>query len=236
MADLKHQVPIDAAAAKVYQACATQNGMRHWWTADSQIDEKVGGKAEFGFDKRGMVFRMNVKTLQPDVSPQGVCRAQKSRPSVDGMIAYPKRAQIMPGILHQVGVNARPEKVFSALTTIVGFRGWWQSDAGGNPAAGGLINFGFCDMKVISIEPDKLVHWRCTSGPDEGVGTEVKFRLDWNESQTFVLFKHAGWKEPVEFMYHCSTKWATFLLSLRDWVERGKGTPEPDDLKIYVGD
>jgi hypothetical protein len=53
-------------------------------------------------------------------------------------------------------------------------------------------------------------------------------------SGMFVLFKHTGWKEPV--MYHCSAKWATFLLSLRDWVERGKGRPELDDLKIYVGD
>jgi uncharacterized protein YndB with AHSA1/START domain len=142
----------------------------------------------------------------------------------------------MPDILHQVGVNATPEKVFAALAAIDGLRGWWQSDAEGNPAAGGLINFGFCDMEVISIEPDKLVHWRCTRGPDEWIDTEVTFRLDWKDAQTFVLFKHAGWKEPVEFMYHCSTKWATFLLSLRDWVERGKGTPEPDDLKIYVGD
>jgi uncharacterized protein YndB with AHSA1/START domain len=65
MADLKHQVPIDASPAKVYQAVATQNGMRNWWTADTQMDEKVGGKAEFGFDKRGMVFRMDVKKLEP---------------------------------------------------------------------------------------------------------------------------------------------------------------------------
>lgn len=65
MADLKHQVAIDAAAASVYQAVATQNGMRQWWTADTQVDEKFGGKAEFGFDKRGMVFRMDVKKLEP---------------------------------------------------------------------------------------------------------------------------------------------------------------------------
>ena len=65
MADLKHQVPIDSAPAKVYQAVATQHGMRHWWTADTQMHEKAGGKAEFGFDKRGMVFRMDVRTLEP---------------------------------------------------------------------------------------------------------------------------------------------------------------------------
>ena len=33
-------------------------------------------------------------------------------------------------------------------------------------------------------------------------------------------------------MAHCSTKWATFLLSLRDLVETGKGKPAPADLKI----
>ena len=144
--------------------------------------------------------------------------------------------QIIPDILHQVGVNARPKKVFAALTTIDGLRGCWQGDAKGKPEAGGLIDFGFCDMKAISIEPDQLVYWRCTRGPTEWLGTEVTFRLDWKDAQTFVLFKQAAWKEPVEFMYHRSTKWATFLLSLRDWVEHGRGNPEPDDIKIYVGD
>jgi hypothetical protein len=142
----------------------------------------------------------------------------------------------MPDILHRVGVNAKPEKAFAALATIDGLRGWWQSKAEGIPATGGLINFGFCDMKVLAAEPNKIVRWRCTRGPDEWLSTEVTFQLDWKEAQTFILFKHAGWKEPVEFMHHCSTKWATFLLSLRDWVERGKGRPEPDDLKIHVAD
>ena len=33
---------------------------------DTKLEEKVGGKAEFGFDKRGMVFRMDVVKLEPD--------------------------------------------------------------------------------------------------------------------------------------------------------------------------
>ena len=65
MPDLKHQVPIEAVPAKVYAAIATQDGMRHWWTADTDMDEKAGGKAGFGFDRRGMVFRMVVKKLDP---------------------------------------------------------------------------------------------------------------------------------------------------------------------------
>ena len=47
-----------------------------------------------------------------------------------------------------------------------------------------------------------------------------------------MLFKHQGWKEPVEFMHHCSTKWAIFLMSLKALVETGKGLPAPDDIKI----
>jgi hypothetical protein len=36
-------------------------------------------------------------------------------------------------------------------------------------------------------------------------------------------------------MHHCSTKWATFLLSLKQLLETGKGRPAPDEVKIYVG-
>lgn len=142
----------------------------------------------------------------------------------------------MPDILHRIGINAKPEKVFAALTTIEGLRSWWISTTAGNAARGGLINFGFCDMQVIAAEPNKLVDWRCTRGPDEWVDTEVTFKLEWKDDQTFVLFKHAKWKEPVEFMHHCSTKWATFLLSLRDFIEEAGGHPVPNDIKIYVGD
>jgi uncharacterized protein YndB with AHSA1/START domain len=65
MADLKHVVPINAAPDKVYAAIATQAGMRSWWTADTQMEERVGGKAEFGFDQRQMVFRMTIDRLDP---------------------------------------------------------------------------------------------------------------------------------------------------------------------------
>jgi hypothetical protein len=40
------------------------------------------------------------------------------------------------------------------------------------------------------------------------------------------------WREANEFMHHCSTKWATFLLSLKQLVETGAGAPDPIDLQI----
>jgi uncharacterized protein YndB with AHSA1/START domain len=141
----------------------------------------------------------------------------------------------MPDILHRVGVSARPERVFEALTTIDGLRRWWVSTAAGEPGAGGTIDFGFCRMKVLEAASGR-VRWRCVEGPPEWVGTEVRFDLAWKDEQTIVLFTHAGWKEPVEFMHHCSTKWGTFLLSLRDLLEKGDGRPAPRDVKIHVGD
>jgi uncharacterized protein YndB with AHSA1/START domain len=142
----------------------------------------------------------------------------------------------MPDILHRVGINAKPEKVFKALSTIEGLRHWWIVETAGKAKKGGLIDFGFCKMKVVESKPKKLVHWKCMKGPKEWVNTEVFFQLKWKDDQTFVIFKHADWKEPVEFMHHCSTKWAVFLLSLRDWLERSEGRPSPYDVKIHVGD
>jgi uncharacterized protein YndB with AHSA1/START domain len=63
MVSLHHQVPIEASVETVFAAIATSKGNRGWWTADSAVDEKVGGKAEFGFDKRAMVFRMSLDQL-----------------------------------------------------------------------------------------------------------------------------------------------------------------------------
>jgi len=142
----------------------------------------------------------------------------------------------MPDILHRVGIDAAPEKVYHALTTIDGLSGWWISTAKGEERPGGTIDFGFCEMKVTDLKPNELVKWKCVKGPDDWVNTSVTFQLKQKEGQTFVIFSHAGWQRPVEFMHHCSTKWATFLLSLRDMIEHNEGRPAPRDVKIHVGD
>jgi uncharacterized protein YndB with AHSA1/START domain len=73
----------------------------------------------------------------------------------------------MPDILHRVGIDARPERVFETLTTIAGLRGWWVSQSTGDAGAGGTIDFGFCKMRVLEAVPGKRVRWRCIEGPPE---------------------------------------------------------------------
>lgn len=142
----------------------------------------------------------------------------------------------MPDIFHRVGINTATANVYKALSTTEGLRHWWTTETSGNAHAGGIIDFGFCKMKVLKAIANKSILWKCVDGPKDWMGTEVRFALNRRDNLTFVLFTHAKWKKPTEFMHHCSTKWAVFLLSLRDWLERGEGRPAPYDKKLYIGD
>lgn len=143
----------------------------------------------------------------------------------------------MPDILHRVGIRSSPADAFRVLTAREGLAGWWTTDTQGDGKVGSVIRFRFgerggFDMKVLELEPRKRVLWQVVDGPKEWIGTRVSFELTQDQDYTILLFKHLGWKEPVEFMYHCSTKWAIFLMSLKALVETGKGRPFPDDEKI----
>lgn len=65
MAEIKHFITIETTPDKVYSALTTQPGLRSWWTADTTTDSRVGGKAEFGFDRQEVVFRMKIEQLEP---------------------------------------------------------------------------------------------------------------------------------------------------------------------------
>ena len=148
----------------------------------------------------------------------------------------------MVDIVHRVGIKAPESKVYAALSTIAGLAGWWTEATTGSSQLGGVITFRFqtetgeeiggFDMDVVELVPDQKVRWRVKAGPAEWVGTEIEFVLSRQDEHIIVMFGHRGWREEVEFTAHCSTKWATFLLSLRDRVETGKGRPAPHDLRI----
>ena len=143
----------------------------------------------------------------------------------------------MPDILHKVGIkSSSPDDVYRKLTTLQGLSGWWTTDTRGESKAGGVLQFRFgaggFDMKVLELQPARRVLWEVVDGPEEWMGTRISFDLDQQGDWTILLFKHEGWKEPVEFMHHCSTKWAVFLLSLKSLLETGKGAPWPNEIKL----
>ncbi|WP_129645152.1 SRPBCC family protein [Peristeroidobacter agariperforans] len=144
-------------------------------------------------------------------------------------------------ILHRVGMKASLDKVYQALATPEGVAGWWTTETTGDRKAGGMIKFRFTDggrelgvfnMKIVELRPNTRVVWEVVDGPAEWIGTNVRFELKQEDDFAVVLFKHEGWREPAEFMYHCSTKWGVFLQSLKSLIETGQGQPSPNDVKI----
>lgn len=142
----------------------------------------------------------------------------------------------MAEILQRVGIKSSLDEVYRALTAREGLAGWWTSNTQGDGKVGGVLRFRFgaggFDMKVLELEPARRVLWQVVDGPAEWIGTRVGWELKQEGDYTIVLFRHQDWREPVEFMHHCSTKWAIFLMSLKSLLETGKGAPDPDDVKI----
>jgi uncharacterized protein YndB with AHSA1/START domain len=147
----------------------------------------------------------------------------------------------MVDIIHRIGIQAPLAKVYAAISTVEGVAGWWTRETTGEPKLGGALHVVFrtptgdekgrMSFELSKLEPNE-VRWHFTAGPPEWLGTEVTFELTRAGEYTVILFGHRGWRDPVDFMAHCSMKWATFLLSLRQLVETGDGKPAPIDLKI----
>jgi uncharacterized protein YndB with AHSA1/START domain len=144
----------------------------------------------------------------------------------------------MPDILHKVGIKSAPiDEVYKALTTTQGLAGWWTTNTQGEPGkVEGVVQFRFeaggFDMQVMELRPPGYVLWKVIDGPEEWIGTRISWELKQDGKYIVVLMKHMGWKEPVEFMHHCSTKWAIFMMSMKSLLETGKGAPNPNDVKI----
>ncbi len=140
-------------------------------------------------------------------------------------------------IRHLVGIKASAEAVYQALTDTKKLAGWWTSDTRGNGSkVGGVLEFRFGDVshrfEVVELQPGKLIRWKYDGKDEEWTGTEVAFSLSADEGQCYVHFSHTGWRGDSGCFSHCSTKWAVFMLSLKDLLEKGKGQPAPDDVKI----
>ena len=148
----------------------------------------------------------------------------------------------MVNIIHRVGIRASISEVYRAIATIEGIAEWWTTDTSGISEINQAIQvrfsshdgtiLGSMEMEVTELTPSEKIQWRFLSGPSEWVDTMVTFELKQEDSFTIVQFVHSEWKEEVEFMAHCSTKWGVFLLSLKQFLECGTGTPAPNDIKI----
>ncbi len=143
----------------------------------------------------------------------------------------------MAEIKHRVGIKGTANAIYQCLTNDVGLSTWWTRDTQGAGPVGSVIEFRFGgggpDFEVTELIPDQLVRWRHAGEmPNDWMGSEILFELKPEKEQTILLFSHYNWPQSSDFLAHCSTKWAIFMMSLKTSVETGVGNPYPDDVHI----
>ncbi len=139
----------------------------------------------------------------------------------------------MASIKHYLLIKAPPEKVYKALTSTEGLRGWWTLEAKTDEQVGGVAEFIFGEhyhdkMRIINLEPDKKVEWECFEDDKEWIGTTFTFDLEEKDGDTILRFTHDNWKEETDFFASCNYHWGYYMQSLKQYCESGSGTPFSD--------
>jgi uncharacterized protein YndB with AHSA1/START domain len=136
----------------------------------------------------------------------------------------------MHSIKHYLLIDASPDKVYSALTSAEGLRGWWTLEANTDEQVGGLAEFIFGEqyhnkMRIAELVQNKIVEWECINGDKEWIGTKFIFDLEEKGGDTILRFIHGNWKEETDFFASCNYHWGYYLRSIKLYCETGSGTP-----------
>ena len=133
-------------------------------------------------------------------------------------------------IEHLLHIDAAPAKVYQAVTTVDGYKGWWTKECYGDFKVGGDVHFDFGDrykntFRVKYLDPDHRAVFQCIESVPEWIDTSIDIRLSLSENGTTVRFTHSGYSEADDFFAHCNYSWGYYLKSLKDLCEKGEGTP-----------
>ena len=129
-------------------------------------------------------------------------------------------------------MDAAPEVLFAALTTLDGLGAWWTPTVTGRPSEGGEVTFAFGDetvtMHVDRAEPFRLVRWTCLAHTrfPEWRGTSLQFDIGPAAGGRSVLaFRHTGLVPDLECYGVCSQGWTHYVTSLATHVGGDGGRP-----------
>jgi len=137
----------------------------------------------------------------------------------------------MKQIIHAVHIHVPPSKVFGAVTTAAGLRGWWTKQVTVEEGEGGIIHFTFGgdfnpQMKQVTLEPDRRVVWQCVGGHDNWLDNTFRFSLTERDGETMLIFAQDYARELSDEVYGIyNFNWGYYLNSLKRLCETGEGVP-----------
>jgi uncharacterized protein YndB with AHSA1/START domain len=139
----------------------------------------------------------------------------------------------MQDIMHLIKIHAPSERVYEAITTADGIRQWWTRDVAIEPKVGAAGEFGFNGKRFVAkvtveeLNPVTRVRWKVANSAWQGNDIEFDLKTDGND--TTLIFAHRGFPRADEGFASATTRWGFYLLSLKRYLQTGKGTPNPDD-------
>ncbi len=138
-----------------------------------------------------------------------------------------------------VDIKGTPAKIFEALTTTAGHRGWWTSDCEVGRKVGDEAVFRFNPMaggpgvmevrfRVDALAANEAAEFVCIGQQNnpEWLDTRLAFRLRQAAAgHTTVELAHSGFAAKTKTYEACVGGWSHFTQSLKQYVETGTGTP-----------
>ncbi|HKZ22281.1 MAG TPA: SRPBCC domain-containing protein [candidate division Zixibacteria bacterium] len=140
----------------------------------------------------------------------------------------PKKRMMIQRYLYQ----AKPEKVFRALTDAKELTKWFLKDARVQLKKGGKMKFVWSpkdkhENKILDLVPNKRLRmtWPTMGwGGTPKTDTYVTFSLTPKGKYTLLQIEHTGFGPGEEWvMYYAGTYsgWTYYLLNLKSWLEHG---------------
>jgi len=138
----------------------------------------------------------------------------------------------MPSIIKEFTTQARPERVFNALTQQEEIAQWWTDDLSVKPEVGFVTEFHFqkwgagsLRFEITELQDAESVSWISKIGPPAWSGTSVTWQLIPVQEGTHLVFTHEGFHQINESYESTRKNWDYFLRSLKSYLDTGKGTP-----------
>ncbi len=131
----------------------------------------------------------------------------------------------MATLYHEIRIDAPPERVYEALTTTEGLRGWWTPDASAEPIVGSIAVFGFYNravvfrMRIDALRPNRRVDWTCVGDYESWLNTRISWQLKKVDGGTLTKFRHAGWPSVRGTFAETNTTWGALMYHLKSYCE-----------------
>jgi uncharacterized protein YndB with AHSA1/START domain len=145
--------------------------------------------------------------------------------------------EAMQDIMHLIKIHASSERVYQAITTADGIRQWWTRDAAIEPKVGATGEVGFYGRRFVAkvtveeLNPTTRVRWKVANSAWQG--NDIEFNLKADGNVTTIIFAHRGFPRADDEYASATTRWGFYLLSLKRYLETGKGAPNPDDREAF---